>query len=45
MVCNGGTNNEGEKELVYKKGAQVMNHMEFLSFLQKNFTYEHLAGY
>lgn len=45
VVCNGGTNNEGEKELVYKKGGQVMNHMEFLSFLQKNFSYEQLAGY
>ena len=45
VVCNGGTNNEGEKELVYKKGGQVLNHMQFLSFLQKNFTYEQLAGY
>ena len=44
VVCNGGTNIEGEKELVYKKGGQVMNHMQFLSFLQKNFTYEQLAG-
>lgn len=45
VVCNGGTNNEGEKELVYKKGGQVMSHTEFLSFLQKNFSYEQLAGY
>ena len=45
VVCNGGTNNEGAKELVYKKGGQVMSHMEFLSFLQKNFSYEQLAGY
>ena len=44
VVCNGGTNEYGEKELVYKKGARVMNHMEFISFLQKNFTYDELTG-